>query len=118
VFAAAEGPARTRAGFRDRRGHGIGTDALTALDQKPVDVLLLDISIPVLPGPRVAEAALRKLPRLGIVVLTMHEDDITCKSCFGSACGVRAEEVQRPGIGACINAVRAKAMSIRRWRTT
>jgi DNA-binding NarL/FixJ family response regulator len=54
---------------------GTGPQTLAALDEHEVDVLLLDVSMPELSGPRVAEAALRKKPRLAIVVLTMHEDE-------------------------------------------
>lgn len=53
---------------------GTGFDAIKAASETDSDVLLLDISMPGLPGPRVAEAVLRKRPRLAVVVLTMHED--------------------------------------------
>ena len=53
---------------------GNGPDTLAALSAHEVDVLLLDISLPELPGPRVAEAALAAHPLLVIVVLTMHEE--------------------------------------------
>ena len=52
-----------------------GTDTLRALDKLPVDVLILDISMPGLSGPRAAEEILHKRPSLAIVVLTMHEDE-------------------------------------------
>jgi len=54
---------------------GSGREALAAIEEQDVDILLLDISMPGLSGPRVAEEALRKRPALAVVVLTMHEDE-------------------------------------------
>jgi len=53
---------------------GTGTETIAQVPGLTVDVLLLDISLPDLPGPRVAEEILAARPRLAIVVLTMHED--------------------------------------------
>jgi DNA-binding NarL/FixJ family response regulator len=54
---------------------GSGLDLLRLLDAQPVDMVILDISMPGLSGARVAEEALRKRPSLAIVILTMHEDE-------------------------------------------
>jgi len=54
---------------------GSGLDTLAAIGKAEVDVLLLDISMPGLPGPRVAQEALKRRSRLAIVILTMHEDE-------------------------------------------
>ena len=54
---------------------GNGPDTLRAVDEVKFDVLLLDISMPGLTGPKVAQEALKKRPSLAIVVLTMHEDE-------------------------------------------
>ena len=54
---------------------GSGIEALKSLENLAIDILLLDLSMPGLPGPKVAEEALRKHPKLSIVVLTMHEDE-------------------------------------------
>ena len=54
-------------------GDGIAT--VRAACDPDIDLLLLDITMPGLPGPRVAEAILKKRPTLPIVVLTMHEDE-------------------------------------------
>ncbi len=54
---------------------GDGLATIRAVDNNKIDVLLLDITMPKLTGPKVAEAVLKKKPQLGIVVLTMHEDE-------------------------------------------
>jgi two-component system response regulator NreC len=54
---------------------GTGPDTVRAVQQREFDVLLLDINMPGLSGPRVAEQSLRIRPTLAIVVLTMHEDE-------------------------------------------
>ena len=54
---------------------GRARKTLSAMERQNVDVLLLDISMPGLPGPRVAQELLAKRPGLAIVVLTMHEDE-------------------------------------------
>ena len=54
---------------------GSGVEALRAIDELKIDILLLDISMPGQSGAKVAEEALRKRPSLGVVVLTMHEDE-------------------------------------------
>ncbi len=86
---------------------GSGMDALTALDAQPVDILLLDISIPGLPGPRVAEAALRKFPRLGIVVLTMHEDEYYLQELL--RIGVRGYVLKKSSDQELVHAINAVA---------
>ncbi len=86
---------------------GSGVDALNALDEHPVDVLLLDISIPGLPGPRVAEAALRKFPKLGIVVLTMHEDEYYLQELL--RIGVRGYVLKKSSDQELVHAINAVA---------
>jgi DNA-binding NarL/FixJ family response regulator len=54
---------------------GSGTDTIRAAGEVAFDVLLLDITMPGLTGPKVAEQVLAKRPSLAIVVLTMHEDE-------------------------------------------
>lgn len=61
---------------------GDGLSTVRAVAQQEVDVLLLDISMPGLAGPQVAEASLRQCPRLAIVVLTMHEDEYYLQELF------------------------------------
>ncbi len=54
---------------------GSGQEVIDALTKNPVDVLLLDISMPGMSGPRVAAELINRQPNLAIVVLTMHEDE-------------------------------------------
>ena len=61
---------------------GNGVDTIRAAVEEKVDVLLLDISMPGLPGPKVAEEVLKKKPNLAIVVLTMHEDEYYLQELF------------------------------------
>jgi len=61
---------------------GDGLSTIEAVDRQEVDVLLLDITMPKLSGPRVAEAVLKKRPHLAIVVLTMHEDEYYLQELF------------------------------------
>jgi two-component system response regulator NreC len=67
---------------------GNGFDAIRAVSETDLDVLLLDVSMPGLPGARVAEAALKCKPDLAIVILTMHEDEYYLQEFF--RLGVRA----------------------------
>ncbi len=61
---------------------GDGLAAIDAVERQQLDVMLLDLSLPKLPGARVAEIALQKNPRLAIVVLTMHEDEYYMQELF------------------------------------
>jgi len=61
---------------------GDGLAAIEAVDRYEFDVMLLDLSMPKLPGARVAEIALKKKPHLAIVVLTMHEDEFYLQELF------------------------------------
>jgi two-component system response regulator NreC len=61
---------------------GNGFDTIRAVEEMDVDVLILDITMPGLPGPKVAEAVLKIKPDLTIVVLTMHEDEYYLQELF------------------------------------
>jgi two-component system response regulator NreC len=67
---------------------GNGFDTIRAAEETDIDILILDITMPGLPGPKVAEAVLKKKPSLIIVVLTMHEDEYYLQELF--RLGVRA----------------------------
>jgi len=54
---------------------GDGFEALKAVSENKVDILVLDLSMPGLSGVKVAESVRAEHPHLAIVVLTMHEDD-------------------------------------------
>jgi len=53
---------------------GTGQETVAAVGDNDIDVLLLDISMPGLSGPRVAQTVLKTKPDLAIVVLTMHDE--------------------------------------------
>lgn len=61
---------------------GDGRATIEAVDRHEFEVLLLDLSMPKLSGAQVAEYALKKKPRLAIVVLTMHEDEFYLQELF------------------------------------
>jgi two-component system response regulator NreC len=54
---------------------GTGQETLDQLDVCPLDILLLDISLPDMSGTVVARQALRRCPELLIIVLTMHQEE-------------------------------------------
>lgn len=84
---------------------GAGLDTIKAAAQGPLDVLLLDISLPDLPGPRVAQEVLRANPRLAIVVLTMHEDEYYLQEML--KIGVRAYVLKKSSGTDLVQAIRA-----------
>ncbi len=84
---------------------GDGLETIRAVSRHDVDVLLLDITMPKLPGPRVAESVLKNDPRLAIVVLTMHEDEYYLQELF--KIGVRAFVLKKSTGSELIQAIRA-----------
>jgi len=52
-----------------------GHEALTMAERISPDIVLLDINLPGMNGIEVARLLKRHHPRIGIVILTMHEDD-------------------------------------------
>lgn len=67
---------------------GDGFETIRAVEENDIDVLILDITMTGLTGPKVAESVLKKKPDLVIVVLTMHEDKYYLQELF--RLGVRA----------------------------
>ena len=86
---------------------GDGFATIDAVRQQAVDVLLLDVAMPGLPGPRVAEAVLKEKPRLAIVVLTMHEDEYYLQELF--KIGVRGFVLKKSTSTDLLQAIRAAA---------
>jgi two-component system response regulator NreC len=84
---------------------GNGFDTIRAVEETDLDVLILDITMPGLAGPRVAEAVLKKKPRLIIVVLTMHEDEYYLQELF--RLGVRAYVLKKSTGTDVVQAIRA-----------
>lgn len=84
---------------------GNGIDTIHAVDKQPLDVLILDLNMPGLPGPRVAESVLQKKPKLAIVVLTMHEDEYYLQEMF--RIGARAFVLKKATATDLVQAIRA-----------
>jgi two-component system response regulator NreC len=83
---------------------GDGFETVKAASANEVDVLLLDLSMPGLPGSKVAETVLQQKPRLAIVVLTMHEDEYYLQELF--KIGARAFVLKRSSGRELIQAIR------------
>ena len=86
---------------------GDGNATVEAVDQYDVDVLILDITMPGIPGTKVAETVLKKKPDLGIVILTMHEDEYYVQQLL--AMGVRAFVLKKSTGTDLIQAIHAAA---------
>jgi len=84
---------------------GNGFDTIRAIEESEIDVLILDITMPGLTGPKVAETALRKNLSLTIVVLTMHEDEYYLQELFRM--GVRAYVLKKSTGTDVVQAIRA-----------
>lgn len=84
---------------------GNGFDTIRAVVDNPIDVLLLDLSMPGLPGARVAESVLAEKPHLAVVILTMHEDEYYLRELFRM--GVRAFVLKKSTGTELIQAIRA-----------
>ena len=83
---------------------GNGFDTIRAIEERDIDVLILDITMPGLPGPKVAEAVLKKKPGMLIVVLTMHEDEYYLQELF--RLGVRAYVLKKSTGTDVVHAIR------------
>ena len=84
---------------------GDGFATIEAVATQEIDVLLLDITMPKLSGPKVAEAVLREKPHLAIVVLTMHEDEYYLQELF--KIGARAFVLKKSTGTDLLQAIRA-----------
>jgi two-component system response regulator NreC len=84
---------------------GNGFDTIQAVEEMDIDVLILDITMPGLTGPKVAETVLKKKPSLTIVVLTMHEDEYYLQELF--RLGVRAYVLKKSTGTDVVQAIRA-----------
>ncbi len=83
-----------------------GAEALRLLEGNEVDVLLLDLSMPgPVSGPQAAEAALKINPHLGIVVVTMHQDEYYLREMF--EVGVRAYVLKKSSPDNLVSAILA-----------
>ncbi len=82
-----------------------GFDALKAVADHQIDVLILDLSMPGLCGSRVAEAVVQDHPGVAIVVLTMHEDGYHLRELF--KIGVRGFVLKKSSGTSLLQAIRA-----------
>ena len=82
-----------------------GIDALRAVDEVTIDVLLLDVSMPGLSGARTAQGLLSKRPSMAIVVLTMHEDEYYLQEML--RIGVRGYVLKKSSGTELVHAIRA-----------
>lgn len=86
-----------------------GAELLTLLDRPDVqvDVVVLDLDMPVLDGVDTARRLSRSHPHLGILALTMHDEPATVARALDA--GVRGYVLKGAGHGAVARAVRAVA---------
>jgi len=61
---------------------GTGAETIKLASKKDVDVLLLDINMPEITGPIVAEEVLKNCDQVAIVVLTMYDDEYYLQELF------------------------------------
>lgn len=86
-----------------------GAELLDLLDRldTAVDVVIVDLDMPVMDGVDAARALSRTHPTLGILALTMHDDPVTVTRALDA--GVRGYVLKGAGHGAIARAVRAVA---------
>jgi DNA-binding NarL/FixJ family response regulator len=84
---------------------GDGFDTIRAVAERDVDVLILDVTMPGLPGAKVAEAILKQEHHPAIVVLTMHEDEYYLQEFF--RLGVLAYVLKKSTATDVVQAIRA-----------
>lgn len=54
---------------------GSGDELLTAMEDQPADVVLLDLKMPGMDGIKVAELLKKQIPAMKIIILTMHHQE-------------------------------------------
>lgn len=86
---------------------GDGAEAVRLVGETTVDVVVLDLDMPVLDGIGAARELTRLHPQVGILALTMHDDPMTVGRALEA--GVRGYVLKGAGHGAIARAVRAVA---------
>ncbi len=84
---------------------GTGLETIKTAAKTPLDVLLLDISLPDIPGSKVAESVLQDHPQMAIVILTMHADEYYLQEML--KIGVRGYMLKKSSGADLIQAIRA-----------
>lgn len=69
-------------GFQVVAEAGDGNETVKKACKEDIDVLILDINMPGMTGPVIAEEVLKKKPRLAIVILTMHDEEYYLQELF------------------------------------
>ncbi len=69
-------------GFQVVAEAGDGNETVKKACREDIDVLILDINMPGMTGPMIAEEVLKKKPRLSIVILTMHDEEYYLQELF------------------------------------
>jgi len=83
-----------------------GPDTVKAAAQHEPDILILDLSMPGgMAGAQVAEAVLEHQPELGVVILTMHEDEYYLKQLL--RIGAQAFLLKKSDAEEMVQAIRA-----------
>ena len=86
---------------------GDGHETVKKACSEAIDVLVLDINMPGMTGPMIAEEVLQKCPRLAIVILTMHDDEYYLQELF--KIGVRGFVLKKSTGTDLLQAIRAVA---------
>jgi DNA-binding NarL/FixJ family response regulator len=84
---------------------GNGADTLLALKKNKIDVIVLDLKMPGMPGDKLAQTIVEKHPKLPIVILTMHEEENYLKELF--RIGVHAFVLKKSTFTDVLQAIRA-----------
>jgi two-component system, NarL family, response regulator NreC len=69
-------------GFQVVAEAGDGNETVKKACREDIDVLILDINMPGMTGPMIAEEVLKQKPRLPIVILTMHDEEYYLQELF------------------------------------
>jgi DNA-binding NarL/FixJ family response regulator len=86
---------------------GDGHETVKKACSEVFDVLILDINMPGISGPAIAEGVLQKRPRLAIVILTMHDEEYYLQELF--KIGVRGFVLKKSTGTDLVQAIRAVA---------
>ncbi len=86
---------------------GDGDEVVRIVGETEVDVVVLDLDMPVLDGVAAARELTRLHPHVGLLALTMHDDPMTIGRALDA--GVRGYVLKGAGHGAISRAVRAVA---------
>ncbi|MFN0168455.1 MAG: response regulator [Bryobacteraceae bacterium] len=82
-----------------------GREALDWLSRDTADVVVMDVAMPVLNGMETTAQVLRKYPRVGVVILSMHRDETYVLRCLRA--GARGYVLKESAEGELIAAIRA-----------